>query len=60
MNTLAVGDVVRARTARGLWVIVDIRLVRGEAECRRPYGGTTRVFDTADLTPVRDDKELPR
>lgn len=47
-------DVVRARTARGLWTIVELRLVAGEAECRRIYGGTTRVFNTADLTPVED------
>lgn len=53
-HLLQEGDVVRARTAAGIWVIVELHLVRGEADCRRAYGGikSTRTFPTSDLTPV--------
>lgn len=52
--TVAVGDVVRARTAAGVWRVTELHLVRGEAECQRIYGTTTRVFPTTDLTRVEE------
>lgn len=50
----AEGDVVLLRTAAGLWVIVELHLVRGEVTVARGmYGnGARRIVPVTDLLPV--------
>lgn len=52
--TFSVGDTVRVRNMRGVWVIRDHHLVTHEVEVTRPYGTARRVVPVADLRPVRE------